>query len=233
MSDTEWVYSLFTEANPIPDPERFLASRSETDLLVIEGSQVMDTEQLTEVPATEPGSLRRVAAIAFAALIVVVGVVAGVALLTGNESGVASGGGDTPIGGLSDGAISNVYAVTFDGNECTYMGPTEVPPGDYAFLFTDASDLGAVLFARMIVDGHTYQDVLDAWEEAGGNGSYVPRPSWVAQAPVASDPPEIDLADNQQLLASRLYPGEHFVALWTTEGPELNWLCAPLDVVEP
>jgi hypothetical protein len=130
-------------------------------------------------------------------------------------------------------AESEIMEVTFDGNECTFAGPAEVPPGDQAFVLTDVSDLGAVLFARMIVDGHTYQDVLDGQEEAGGPGSYSPRPSWVANAPVDSDPPDIDLAENQQLLASRLYPGEHFVALWTTEGPELIWLCAPLDVVEP
>ncbi len=128
---------------------------------------------------------------------------------------------------------SEIIEVTFDGNECTVAGPTEVPPGDQAFVLTDVSDLGAVLFARMLVDGHTFQDALDTEQEAGGPGVYWTRPSWFAGAPVDMDPPEIDLADNQQLLASRLYAGNHLVGLYTTTGSELIWLCGPLDVVEP
>lgn len=151
----------------------------------------------------------------------------------GEEAAAPVDTAGTPASEPTGETESEIIEVTFDGNECTVAGPTEVPPGDHAFVLTDVSDLGAVLFARVMVDGHTYQDALDAEEEAGGPGSYWLRPSWAADAPVDLDPPEIDLADNQQLLASTLFAGNHFVALYTTTGPELIWLCAPLDVVEP
>jgi hypothetical protein len=96
------------------------------------------------------------------------------------------------------------------------------------------SELSAVLFARNLVDGHTYQDALDQQEEAGGQGAYWPRPPWAADVPISRNRPEIDLADNQQLLTVNLRPGtgSHFIAVYATAGSEMIWLCAPLDVVE-
>lgn len=151
---------------------------------------------------------------------------------SGEETAAADTAGtltSEPTGGTA----GEIIDVTFDGSECIVAGPSEVPPGDYSFLFTDVSDLGAVLFARNLVDGHTFQDALDQQKEAGGPGSYWPRPSWAASVMLDFDSPEIDLADNQQLLAISVEPGNHLVALYTTMGPELIWLCAPLDVVEP
>jgi hypothetical protein len=140
----------------------------------------------------------------------------------------------TPTSESTGETESEIIEVTFDGNECTVAGPTELPPWDHhAFVLTDASDLGAVLFARKLTGGHTYQDVLDAQEEAGGPGSYWRRPSWVASALGRPDLFEVDLADNQGLVAVTLEPGNHyFLALYTTTGPEGIWLCAPVDVVE-
>ena len=60
-----------------------------------------------------------------------------------------------------------IVEVSFDGSECTVAEPTEVPPGDHAFLLTDVSgrdDVG--LYARKLVDGHTFQDALDIEKEA-------------------------------------------------------------------
>lgn len=236
MSDTEWVYSLYVQANPIPDPERFLASQYDTDLFVIEGSQDMDTQQqLTEVTANEPASLRRVAAIAFAAVIVVGVIVAGVTLLAGDESGVASGGGDTPVGVETEATISNVHEVTFDGTTCTYLGPSEVAPGNHSFILTDLTN-GAIypFFAvRVLSDGHTYQDVVDEQNERGGPGTVFPRADWVLDAEVSADLPDVDLADNQRLFSASytLEPGSHEVIMWS--GTDWLGLCGPLEVVEP
>lgn len=122
--------------------------------------------------------------------------------------------------------------VTFDGKDCTFSGPSEVPPGDYAFVLTNVSDVGAVLFARELIDGHTYQDALDQMDEAGGPGSYWPRPSWAADVTRDPDPPEIDLASGQRLLALSLEPGTYNLGVYTATSPEGIWLCAPLDVLE-
>ena len=136
---------------------------------------------------------------------------------------VAACGGDS---------AEEIVEVSFDGSECTVAGATEVPPGDQSFLLTDVSGRdGVALYARKLVDGHTFQDALDLEEEAGGPGS--PLPPWQSWwAGVARDPhpPEIDLADNQELLAVSLETGNHFLLIWAT-GDSI-WLCAPLDVVE-
>lgn len=153
----------------------------------------------------------------------------------GSDSGeeTAADTAGTPPSETTVETAGETIDVTFDGSECIVAEPSEVPPGEYSLLFTDDSDLGAVLFARQLVDGYTYQDALDAQEEAGGPGSYWPRPAWAADVDPHFNPPEIDLADNQQLLNITVAPGNHLIALYTTEGPELIWTCGPLDVVEP
>ena len=141
---------------------------------------------------------------------------------------VAACGGDS---------AEEIVEVSFDGSECTVAGATEVPPGDQAFLLTDVSDRDGVdLSARKLVDGHTFQDALDLLKEAGGPGSRLPRgrPSWWAGVARDPHPPEIDLADNQQLLAVSLEPGNHLLLVWVPDPPGSFgiWLCGPLDVVE-
>ena len=128
-----------------------------------------------------------------------------------------------------------IVEVSFDGSECTVAGATEVPPGDHAFLLTDVSGLDGVgLYAGKLVDGHTFQDALDLEKEAGGPGSPYPRPSWFATVIPDFDPPEIDLADNQQLRAVSLEPGNHYLAIEALDPPGSYgiWLCGPVDVVE-
>jgi len=127
-----------------------------------------------------------------------------------------------------------IVEVTFDGSECT-MGAAELPPGDHAFVLTDVSDRdGVLLYVNQLVDGHTYQDALDAEKEAGGPGSPRRNESWSVGVMPDVDPPEIDLADNQQLRAVSLEPGNHTLVIWAPDPPGSYgiWLCGPLDVVE-
>ena len=87
---------------------------------------------------------------------------------------------------------------------------------------------------RNLVDGHTFQDALDAEKEAGGPASPRAQPSWSAEVMPDFDPPEIDLVDNQQLRAVSLEPGNHTLVIWAPDpsGSYGIWLCGPLDVVE-
>lgn len=131
-----------------------------------------------------------------------------------------------------------IVEVSFDGSECIVAGATEVPPEDYAFLLTDVSGLDLVtLYAYKLVDGHTFQDVLDWEKEAGGPGSPWPgEPSWFGHViPFHSRDIELrDLADNQQLRAVSPEPGNYVLLVQARDslGGFPTWLCAPLDVVE-
>lgn len=135
-----------------------------------------------------------------------------------------------------DGA-EEIVEVAFDGSECIVTGEPEVSPGDHAFVLTDVSDLdGVQLYVRYLENGHTFQDALDLEKEAGGPGSPLPggRPSWWADVMPDFDPPEIDLAGNQQSRAVSLEPGNHMLLIWAPDpsGSYGIWLCGPVDVVE-
>jgi hypothetical protein len=104
VSDTERIYSLYVQANPIPDPGLLPLTQDEAELLFIERSRAMDTQERIETRDT--GHRRRwsVAAIAFAVIIVVVGAVAAIALLVGD------GGSEAEVAGTSE--LATVEAVT-------------------------------------------------------------------------------------------------------------------------
>ena len=51
--------------------------------------------------------------------------------------------------------------VTYDGDGCTYEGPTELQTGDHSIAFKDLSDQNQDLWADRIRDDHTYQDFVE------------------------------------------------------------------------
>ena len=85
------------------------------------------------------------------------------------------------------GTASEIVEVTFDGSECTVAGATEVPPGEHAFLLTDVSNRDDVgLYARNLLDGHTFQDALDLEKEHDGLGRAEPGPPYSCSLSSAS-----------------------------------------------
>ena len=111
MSDTERAYSLYVQANPVPDPGRLPETPHEAELLMIERSRTMDTQQRPASRETKRPPRWRTAVIAFAAIIVVVGATIGIATLITNDNDTAA----TP---------DTVQTLTFDGAE---PSPTAVP----------------------------------------------------------------------------------------------------------
>jgi hypothetical protein len=104
VSDTERIYSLYVQANPIPDPGLLPLKQDEAELLFIERSRAMDTQERIETRDT--GSPRRwsVVAIAFAVVLVVVGAVAVSVLLVGD------GGSEAEVAAASE--LATVEAAT-------------------------------------------------------------------------------------------------------------------------
>ena len=66
--------------------------------------------------------------------------------------------------------------VTFDGTECTVNGPSEVPRGVYYFIFNDESDKNLEIWLNQILEGKTFEDLVD-WQEEPG--VYLPPPTWI------------------------------------------------------
>jgi hypothetical protein len=112
--------------------------------------------------------------------------------------------------------------VTFDGNECTVAGPLEVPRGYYYFILNDMSDKNLQLWVNQILEGKTFEDLLD-WQPEPGE--YVPPPKWIEHP---STTYSVDAGTMVHVLDQ--------VGVYTTlvggYNPSSLWFCEPFRVVE-
>jgi hypothetical protein len=114
------------------------------------------------------------------------------------------------------------FEVVFDKNyHCTVVGPTEVPTGEYLFLLNNQSDRKVDIAVTLLIDGHTYQDLLDLQSETG-----VPfvKVYWMSQ-------PYYYTKDHQVWNYSFDETGEH-VILILQHVFEGAWICDPFMVTE-
>jgi hypothetical protein len=120
------------------------------------------------------------------------------------------------------------YEVTFDGNECVYSGPTELPTGEHLFIYKDLSDKELDLWAARFLDGHTAQEYLDLQSEPG---EYYEKPSWSIeprQQGTGGDASE----DGEIFTLHTDVEGEYVIALGSMN-PFSLWNCTPpLMVIE-
>ena len=68
---------------------------------------------------------------------------------------------------------------TFDGEECTVTGSTELPTGDHLIPLKDLSDRQIYLWIGQALNGKTWQDGLDLQSYPG---EWVPAPDWMPKA---------------------------------------------------
>jgi hypothetical protein len=132
-----------------------------------------------------------------------------------------------PISKPLPGSVAEVIEVTFDGNECTVSGPTEVPTGEHSFVLFDLSGQNQDLWLARLHDGKTFRDLLDLQPEPG---EYYPKPSW------AVHPPKSTIGLNKKTGGKDMVfdldeAGEYSMAVGGYN-PRSLWLCAPLWVVE-
>jgi hypothetical protein len=113
------------------------------------------------------------------------------------------------------------FEVTFDGNGCTVSGPTEVPIGDYSFLFNNTSGRRAKLVVGQLLDGHTFQDLLDLQTEPGDTFGIEP---WMST-------PFYYTKDHKVYTVSLDEAGEHCTSISEYKHVGI-WLCAPFQVIE-
>ena len=126
MTDTEQVYALYVQANPVPDPDLQPLTPTEAELLIGERSTDMDTRQKIEVRPTPEVAARRRPVFGLAAILVVAAVGAGALLLAGDgERAVA--------------AADAAPEVVFDGDMCRYEGPTLIEKGTAEIKAVNAS----------------------------------------------------------------------------------------------
>ena len=116
---------------------------------------------------------------------------------------------------------TNDFEVTFDGNGCTVSGPTEVPIGDYSFLLNNVSGRRAKLVVGQLLDGHTFQDLVDLQTEPGDTYGIEP---WMSQ-------PFYYTKDHKIYTVSLDEAGEHVISISVYNHVAI-WLCIPFQVIE-
>jgi hypothetical protein len=117
VNNSERVYALYVQANPVPDPDLLPLTPAEAELLIIERSPVMDTQDRIHVQPAPPVPRRRRLVFGLAAVLVVGAAAAAIVLFVG-------GGGDKPVA-----AADAAPHIVFDGTSCRYDGPTLIETG--------------------------------------------------------------------------------------------------------
>lgn len=166
MSDTERVYSLYVQANPVPEPQLLPETLDEPELLVIERSPAMITEVRPEAQADSRRPPRwRAAAIAFAAVIILVGGAIWIAALIGGEDELAP-------------ATVTVPTLTFDGTTASYQGPTTFTENPVTFTLENPTDEMVGFGWNVLNDESITLEEEIAWMEAHRGPTYE-LPTWV------------------------------------------------------
>ena len=101
--------------------------------------------------------------------------------------------------------------LTFDGESCTYEGPTEFAPGPVTLFFNNKSEGNAAVNMIELLDGKTFEDVI---EHGGEEPSTKHHPSWSRElgtwqsiVPGESQQWEGDLEPGRYfMVCARIYP---------------------------
>ena len=127
MKDAEFIYSLYVQANPVPDPDLLPFERNEAVLLTLDRSPDMITQKQVEKrqPESPPRKTRLLPALATAAVLMVAVVAA--AILMSRDSAPVAAADANPV-------------VIFDGTTCSYEGPTLIEEGLVKFSFENSAD---------------------------------------------------------------------------------------------
>ena len=117
-----------------------------------------------------------------------------------------------------------MIVVTFDGDECTVSGPTELPVGEHGIVLNNLTGELGNLGLGQLIDGHMYQDLLDLKIEPGGPTNN----SWVRAVITTHTWSELK---GYEYSFSLDEAGEY--AIWVYgANPVSVWICAPLEVIE-
>ena len=121
---------------------------------------------------------------------------------------------------------SKTPEVTFDGDGCTYSGPTELTTGDHSFVFKDLSDQKQELWSGQIIGGHTYQDLLDLQSEPL---EFIPKPNWIFHPRLLSQ--ELDESVGAEVYTWRFVMEGDYELTAGTYSPPSVWICGSFQVV--
>ncbi len=170
MTRRDNLLERLEQVNPVPDPSRLYEDIETSRHFYLSDEQRRDkTMTGTKIGKATPGPkgprVRRglVIGAAAAAVVIIVGVVA-FAFVDGDDTDVA-------------GSDSRVVQLTFDGEQCTYEGPSVLSAGQgqVEVVYHNESAEDAWFFFGRLDEGKTTQDMIDDIAE---NPTRSTPPSW-------------------------------------------------------
>lgn len=215
MTNAELIYSLYVQANPVPDPDLLPLTRDEAWLPSFERSPDMLNEEQTDKNLTQPPKRRRIA-VALGAAAVLVVVVGAAAIVLNRDSGPVAAGDAKP-------------EVVFDGTTCSYEGPTSIEEGLVEFSLTNsASEVFDFNTIRMLESALAQElqnrPVGTDWEEPPGSPVPLGVMSFVRVNPGEPYRPDF-------LLEPGTYLFECLTGVQSGGIPEHVWRIAEVEVV--
>ncbi|MBN1123119.1 MAG: hypothetical protein JXJ17_18750 [Anaerolineae bacterium] len=113
---------------------------------------------------------------------------------------------------------------TFDGETCTYEGPTTISTGLVPVMFYNNGEEMARVGGVRLVEGKTWDDLIAYWQE---NGPESQPPDWAIKEASTNTV----LGGGESKSSIRLVPGEYGF-FCTTVSPSRGWPGTPLTVEE-
>lgn len=131
--------------------------------------------------------------------------------------------------GCSESA-DEMIKVTFDGNECTVSGLTELEVGEHPFVVKNLTEDNISMQIARILDDHSFQDFVNNIDAQGPERNA--EPDWLSCCEtrfVATEKGES--ADEEINTLGIKNEGEHAIYVWNLSNESI-WPCASLMVVE-
>ncbi|TET35287.1 MAG: hypothetical protein E3J69_05380 [Anaerolineales bacterium] len=118
--------------------------------------------------------------------------------------------------------------IIWDGKECRYTGPNELPMGEQKFVYRNLSEEELDLWVGRFIDGHTFQEYLDM---QGEPGEYYDPPSWLVEPNQKGT--EGDAKDGGEFFSLALDIEGEYAFVLGSYSPLSAWNCTPqLKVIE-
>ena len=161
MTRRDNLLERLERANPVPDPSRlyedsdtarhfFLTDKQRRDKTMTDS----EIHRLTPRPRDSRNRRGLLIGAAAAALVIIAGAVA-FAFIAANGSNVA-------------GSDSRVLHGTFDGEQCTYEGPSELSAGEVELVTHNETSQSLWFFFGRLDEGKTIEDIVEYNQDASG-----------------------------------------------------------------
>ena len=111
--------------------------------------------------------------------------------------------------------------VTYDGNECTLSGPTQVSLGNFTVINDNQTETSYEIYIKYLSAGKTNQDFVALQDEPG---TMFDVPDWAEMV-------RYSFAGKDEMIFLFESPGEHAVFLGGTDS-YFMWICPPILLVE-